>query len=290
VTTGDGFDSTGAALRADGGTGGLDGLTRVATPVDRQVKVLADYLRKRVRSAVMVVDRKATDLYSRSLATDFHARFKDALKAGGRLDEPLTADSPDQPGIKNRYATVANNLNLCGGDPPDVVLYAGRTIFLSGLIGYLETCEKAPITIVTGSDAEGMTGFPGGGRVSVLYTPLADPDQLRKSGYAGYAAFVADARAYYPGFAEADLRDAWALMAHDAVLTAAQAVRLARGGEVPSSSDVKSLLYNLHESNPVRGASGIVEMDPAGDPYHPVVNVIRLSADGGRRLLHTARL
>jgi ABC-type branched-subunit amino acid transport system substrate-binding protein len=80
-------------------------------------------------------------------------------------------------------------------------------------------------------------------------------------------------------------------MAHDAVLTAAQAVRLARGGDVASCADASSFLYNLHESNPIIGASGKIEMDPNGNPYHPAVNVVRLSADGSRRrLLHTTRL
>src|SRR5262249_34553709 len=161
-------------------------------------------------------------------------------------------DSPDQPGIDNRYATVATNLNLCGGDPPDVVLYAGRTIFLPGLLGYLEHCRKKPITVVTGSDAEGVHGFAADTPASIIYPPLADPAQLSTPatpGHAAYEAFLADCSRYYPGFKTADLRDAWGIMAHDSLLTAAQAVRLAsgpHGGTLPPPQDVASLLYNLH--------------------------------------------
>jgi hypothetical protein len=70
------------------------------------------------------------------------------------------------------------NLNLCGGDPPDVVLFAGRTIFLPGLLGALERCAKKPITVVTGSDAEGVAGFSATTPASIIYVPLADPDEL----------------------------------------------------------------------------------------------------------------
>ncbi|MBO2456508.1 ABC transporter substrate-binding protein [Actinomadura violacea] len=296
VVTGDGFDSAGAALGPPG-TGGatrIDGLTRVAVPVRRQVEVLAGYLKPRIKSAVMVVDRKSDDLYSKSLERDFHDLFKDAIKTGGRLPESFSADSPAQPGLPNVFAAVASNLNLCGGDPPDVVLYAGRTIFLPRLLQDFEKCEKHPITVVTGSDAEGIADFPGDAPATVVYTPLTDPDLVAGDSsdpqqQKAFATFLTEAERYYEPFDRSQLRDAWEMMAHDAFLTAAQAVHLARGGEIPSSADVLNFLYNLHETNYVQGAAGRIEMDPDGDPHHPTINVVELRHDGTRKLLYPAR-
>ncbi|MDL4814389.1 hypothetical protein [Actinomadura opuntiae] len=296
VVTGDGFDSSGAAL-SPSGTGGstrIDGLTRVAVPVRRQVEVLARHLKPRIKSAVMVVDRKSDDLYSQSLARDFSDLFRDAIKKGGRLPEFFSADSPKQPGLPNAFAAVASNLNLCGGDPPDVVLYAGRTIFLPLLLQYFEKCEKHPVTVVTGSDAEGIAGFPGNAPATVVYTPLTDPDQVANDTadpqqQKAFATFLKEAEQYYPPFDRSHLRDAWEMMAHDAFLTAAQAVHLSRGGEIPSSSDVPNFLYNLHETNYVQGAAGRIEMDPDGNPHRPTINVVQLQHDGTRKLLYSAR-
>lgn len=297
VITGDGFDSSGQAVRAagDGGATRINGLTRVAPPVQKQVSVLAQYLEGRMKTAAMVVDQNATDLYSRSLADDFRRTFAKSIKIGGRFEEPFTADSPDQPGIPNRYATVAANLNLCGGDPPDVVLYAGRTVFLPGLLGYLEHCRKRPITVVTGSDAAGVRGFAADTPASVIYTPLADPDQLNSAGNptrSVFQGFLADCAKYYPPFTPADLRDGWAIMAHDSVLTAAQAVRLASGpggGTFPPPKDVSSFLYNLHAAHKVDGASGAIEMDGNGNPEIKAIPVIQLVADGTRKLIGSYR-
>lgn len=293
VVTGDGIDSSGAALPLIGAgpPTRIEGLARVGSHVSQQVSVLAQYLRGRMKTAAMVVDQKATDLYSRSLATDFRATFGGSIKKGGRFEEPFTADSPAQKGIYNRYHTVATNLNLCGGDPPDVVLYAGRTIFLPGLLGYLERCTKKPITVVTGSDAAGVAGFSAATPASIIYTPLADPDQLAGPANprrAMYQAFLADCVKYHPGFRPSDWRDAWGLMAHDALLTAAQAVRLAagpQGGTVPSPRDVAGLLYNLHSANKVEGASGPIELDGNGNPTLRAIPVIKLAADGERTVL-----
>ncbi|QKG25402.1 ABC transporter substrate-binding protein [Actinomadura verrucosospora] len=296
VVTGDGFDSSGTALGPSGAGAStrIDGLTRVAVPVRRQVEVLARYLKPRIKSAVMVVDRKSDDLYSQSLYRDFGDLFKDAIRKGGRLPEFFSADSPKQPGLPNVFAAVASNLNLCGGDPPDVVLYAGRTIFLPLLLQYFEKCEKHPITVVTGSDAEGIARFPGDAPATVVYTPLTDPDQVAgdtsdPEQQKTFATFLKEAEQYYAPFDRGHLRDAWEMMAHDAVLTAAQAVHLSRGGEITSSGEVRDFLYNLHETNYVQGAAGRIEMDPDGNPHRPTINVVQLQHDGTRKPLYRQR-
>ncbi len=297
IVTGDGIDSSGGALPQIGAgpPARIEGLVRVAPHVGQEVSVLAQYLRGRMKTAAMIVDQNATDLYSRSLSTDFRAAFGGSIRKGGRFEEPFTADSPTTKGIDNRYHTAATNLNLCGGDPPDVIFYAGRTIFLPGLLGYLERCRKKPITVVTGSDAEGVAGFSAYTPATVVYTPLADPDQLGGStapGRADYQAFLAECAKYYASFRPSDWRDAWGLMAHDALLTAAQAARLAagpQGGTAPSPRDVAGLLYNLHSANRVDGASGPIEIDANGNPAPHGFPVIRLAADGTRTLAGTFR-
>jgi hypothetical protein len=142
--------------------------------------------------------------------------------------------------------------------------------------------------VVTGSDAEGVAGFSAATPASIIYTPLADPDQLNSRdnpARAVYQAFLADCVKYYAGFRPSDWRDAWGLMPHDALLTAAQAVRLAagpQGGTVPSPRDVAGLLYNLHSANKVEGASGPIEIDGNGNPTPRAMPVIELGPDGKR--------
>lgn len=293
VVTGDGIDSSGAAVPQVGAgpASRIQGLTRVGAHVGQEVSVLAQYFHGREKTAAMVVDQRATDLYSRSLINDFRAAFGGSIKKGGRFEEPFTADSPTAPGIQTLYHTVAVNLNLCGGDPPDIVIYAGRTIFLPGLMESLEHCAKNPITVVTGSDAEGVVNFSDFSPASIIYTPLADPGRLdgpANPSREAYQAFLADCAKYYAGFKPGDLRDAWGLMAHDAVLTAAQATRLAagpQGGKVPSPRDVAGLLYNLHSANKVEGASGPIEIDGDGNPTPRPLPVMRLAPDGTRTFL-----
>ena len=100
-------------------------------------------------------------------------------------------------------------------------------------------CRTHPITVVTGSDAatvnfkiDGLNDP--GAPVSVLYVPLADPHQLADSSNPDqtlYKNFATEFTTAHHGqeFDEAHLASGWAVMAHDALLTARLAIRKATG-------------------------------------------------------------
>ncbi|MCO5968892.1 ABC transporter substrate-binding protein [Actinoallomurus soli] len=293
VITADGFDSTGAVRAAVGlGGGRIPGLTRVNPQVGDELAAVGQVLAKRhdLRTATLVTDQRATDLYAKSLRDDF---TKDPLLASylqrqHALEETFTADRPDEPGLPNQFSVIASN--ICGSNQPDMVFYAGRQKFIKALFGYLAERCRRPITLVTGSDASAMTTYPGPG--SIVYAALADPDVLagdRNPSRAAYLSFLEEFRRH---FDVADLRSGWAIMAHDAMLTAAQAVRRTTGPAAkddPVPENVRNMLYAMHTANRVLGASGDIDLGPDGDPAHRLIPVLQIAPDGRRTVLDIHR-
>ncbi|GAA4619476.1 hypothetical protein GCM10023195_88090 [Actinoallomurus liliacearum] len=289
VISGDGFDTEGAARAAVGlGSGPIPGLTRVNPQVADELDVIGTVLAKRhdLRTATLVTDQKATDLYARSLRTDFTRNpvLDSYLKRHHALEEVFTADRPDEPGLSNQFSVIAGN--ICGSDQPDMVFYAGRQKFIKTLFGYLAERCRRPITLVTGSDASAMADYPGPG--SIIYAALADPDVLagdRNPSRNAYLGFLAEFRRH---FDVADLRTGWAIMAHDAMLTAAQAIRRTTGPagkDDPIPENVRNMLYAQHATNRVLGASGDIDLGPTGNPAHRLIPVIQVAPDGKRTVL-----
>jgi hypothetical protein len=204
---------------------------------------------------------------------------------------------------------VGNDFRIISGDlcvrpPPDMVFYAGREAILPTLINYLRgrSCHEEPITVVTGSDAAALTLDPallgvlrdgdGSAPISVVYTALADPRELagpenpspaRPQYQAFQTSFVAQ------GFGAADLVDGWAIMAHDALLTAAAAIRNATGSSkgVPTAGGVRDQLYLLNSQiNSVPGAGGTFQLSStSGDPVGRPLPVFQLGPSDSPTLL-----
>lgn len=292
VITGNGLDTSGAGLTLDGRpVGAIPGLTRVTTPVGIQLAAIASFLQQqsRLRTAVLVNDVNAPDLYTRSLTSTFRGSgLAPYLRAGGDVDQPFNGRLGNA-GLGNVFTTISNN--LCGFAPPDMVFYAGREVSLPILLRALggRNCRSRPITIVTGSDAEALTldstvpASLAAAPISVLYTPLASPTTLGAAGNPARSQYTEFANAFTNrGFDTADLNDAWGIMAHDAVLTAAIAIRNAVGSTnvIPSPTQVGQQLYELNGPiNSVPGADGTFGIDPnTGSPVGRPVPIFELSS------------
>jgi hypothetical protein len=167
-----------------------------------------------------------------------------------------------------------------------MVFYAGRRFFLTALFGYIAHRCKRPITLVTGSDAAALGAYPGPG--SIITAPLADPDVLdsdRNPARASYQRFIQEFSGH---FNAADVRSGWTIMAHDAVLTAAQAIRRTAGpggGAALAPARVRDMLYTQHATNRVLGASGDIDMGPTGNPVHRLMSVIEIAPSGRHTVL-----
>lgn len=267
----------------------VHGLARVNPTTEEEMAVLGRYVREkgRLRSAMMVSYSQGNDLYAKSLVAMLGRHFRDLWERGGRINNPFGED-PD-----NEFRVIVGN--LCSENAPDTILYAGRGKDLPRFLAYLGNrhCHPKRITVLTGSDAvrlltdhqenaEGVAALRSSHNpVSLVYVPLAEPSVLR-DGARNPAApqYLKFERSFRDlGFAPADLSTGWAIMAHDAVLTAAHAIRRAApGGGPPSPAAVRNQLYLISSAaNSVPGASGQIRIDSTtGNRTSQLLPVLRL--------------
>jgi hypothetical protein len=291
ITTADGLDATGAVLPA---RPRLDWLTKVAPPNRHQIQTIADHLRRYrhdLHSAIMVTDNNAHDMYNNSLRSDFATYLGDYWKRSGSVDERFEgAGRVSADDLKN----IIND--LCGDKRPDMVLFAGRANALNLFVQDLQqlntikgnACRARPLTIITGSDAAVLTLTGAQARpaartapqaqITVLYTPLADPNVL--SSTAPYQAFLKAFTTDEPdktAFSRNDLNDGWAISSHDAMMTAVTAIRQSRhSGRAPLPEEVLSALRHMQFSAGVNGAVDIVHLDGDGNPSGKQLHVMEI--------------
>lgn len=290
--TGDGLDSS-----------QVPGLSRVSPPNSDDVAAIAAYIKSLPeRPATMLVhavqkkgDR--ADYYTSTLTDDFKQRM------GGYQVAPAEPFDPTE--IGNSFGDISTNL-CTHNNEPDTVLYAGREPDLPEFIGDLaqRTCADEPITLVAGTDScsllsgsdnpERITSDMAKGHVTVLCPAWAAPrnwaasksDKYRADPPAGFSAFANDYQAVFTAKRDfgTELDDGYAIMTHDALLTAAKEIRLSAGRpvKVPKPAQVLGSQFHMDAANTVRGASGtftFVEQNngnPAGKP----VFVLRIGSSG----------
>lgn len=279
ISTADGFNMTGAV--EDSGKE-ISNLVRVAISNTDQLNAIASELgapRPRTAALVKVKNTRtgSYDLYTQSLAASFqkHDRLGRFLHEEAAFDyDPGEGATPLQE-ISRR---------LCEVDPRiDKVFFAGRAADLEVFLWQLNlrSCREKKITVVTGSDAASLreTASPhlyrGDGKrppvlgrkeapIKIMYVPLADPGQLRKSNGFLFRYF---ANAYTKEYEAHELDTGWAITAYDAVRTAASAIRRAteKSGTatpaLPSLCEVGEQLHRL-DTDYIAGASGYIRIDP----------------------------
>ena len=238
-----------------------------------------------LKSGLIVYDQNP-DLFTHSLAQDYRDQFAEKPDQAGKFyikfpDQPFRGSTVESPAAPNVFGPVVTNLCNAANDPRaplDMVFYAGRGVdfgsFVEALNGAARTCRNRPLTVLTAST--GFTISPDHTRllksanVTVIYATSSDPAGWGKNVAGtppGYAAFLA---AYHAsGFLDdADLIDGYAIAHHDALATAARAIRLAvqaRPAAPPNPEDVSSSGFgHLSLAYAVPAATGVLIFPPEG--------------------------
>ena len=155
----------------------------------------------------------------------------------------------------------------------DMVFYAGRVADFRTFVETLNgrTCRSAPLTILVGA-----TGFDAAreyekliedANLTVVYATSADAPTwttARAGTPLGFGRFLGEFRAR--GFDDRGLADGYAIMYHDAVASAAVAIRLAaQSDRIPKARDVDTQFNNVALAYPVYGASGTLSFAASPD-------------------------
>jgi ABC-type branched-subunit amino acid transport system substrate-binding protein len=284
----DGIPMFGAVITADDFSD-IRGLVRVAPTNSREAQAALEFmsLTLQPKRVLLVYDRNAGDLYSKSLA----AQFTSAVT--GKSFQVLVPEPFDSslPGVDNGFRSITANVCL---KAPDVIYFAGRSRELQSFIVALgqRACPQLHLGLLTGDDASGLDAVPLASSlrsgIDVYYTNLAHPDDWKLHPSATSTKFAELFDRFFHGDT---LTDADAIMAHDAVLTAVTAIRSAAGpSQIPSPGAIIQVqLTGLNGENSVLGASGLISIDAHGDPAaedganRPVpktVVILRLTATG----------
>ncbi|MEU7058266.1 helix-turn-helix domain-containing protein [Streptomyces sp. NPDC046197] len=277
LITADGFDATGAV----DGKGPINGLARVALTNTDQLTAISKELGPTRRTAALVstsvTPNGTRDLYTESLNRGF--RTVEGLKKHLDDTSDFTFDPRGGPGAI--LPTISQN--LCNtGKTIDTVYYAARVKYLPDFLDALarRSCHSQPITVITGSDAAALDPktvslHDGDAPITVLYASFPSAAQFRGSDNPDRGLYDTFAKAFtsphhgqqFPG--EHLTSSYWAIVAHDAVLTAATALHNAAANgdgppSLPNRYAVRNELYALR-NGAVPGASGRFGIDNKGN-------------------------
>ncbi|MFJ9381686.1 hypothetical protein [Streptomyces sp. NPDC101455] len=284
LITADGFDSTGTIDHK----GQIKGLVRITMPNALQLAALAARITPGRHTAALVgsslTPNGTTDLGTKSLDHDFRT-----IK---ELNQYLGTNSPDfdfDPlgGASAIMPTISQN--LCNtGTTVDLVYYAARAKYLPAFLDALRqrSCHAQKITVIAGSDAAALDPnspafHDAGAPITLLYANYPAPAWLASNSNRDrslYNGFVRAFTSIHHGqrFPASDLANSyWAVLAHDAVLTAVTAIHNAAAnthGDRPNRYDVANQLYAL-TNDAVPGASGRFGIDRNGNRTDPPVTI-----------------
>lgn len=271
----------------DGST--IPGLSRVSPPNKLEVEALSQYTSMHPQdqnTALLVDDENTTDLYTSTLAADFRANFKKHIF----LTEPYDGES--QADIDSQFQQITHD--LCSNQPPSTVLYAGRVELLPSFVRQLanRACgTDKMITVITGDDGTALPQSgevtatlkdPDNAPVSVIYTSVNDPQALSRDDNPSHQLFTRFEQEFTgAGFNAGDLQDEAPLLAHDALLSVAQAEQN-RMGKPISPITVGGRLHEMNTPNSyIPGAGGAFEFDSDGDPVCQRLFLLQLTAGAG---------
>jgi hypothetical protein len=275
----------------------IPGFSRVSTSNNDDIAALVKYLNTRpdLHRTMLVhamslqdnADPRRADFYTTSLAKDFTTQ----------LGKYATApDEPFDPGqTSNSFVDIATNL-CTSTNPPTAVLYAGREPDLPQFIHDLaqRPCNSNPITVLVGTDASNVVTDAddpaatrqvskdmAAGRITVICPAWAAPQDWAVSPQGttvptGFPDFISEFNGFFTanGNFGTQLDDGYAIMTHDALLTAAKAIRLATRAPIttPNPAEVLDRQYHMVAGNTISGASGPLSFietkkgNPSGKP------------------------
>lgn len=262
----------------------LRGFLRVSPSAADHARTAAEYLATRSRRILIVRDDSPVDHYGRTLAEAFAASFPDDPQRFAGTVEGYDSEIGD---VANAFHYMMPN--ICQ-NAPDTIYFAGRAAhaltFLTALAE--RRCRELPIRVVTGDDmpyyrlSESPARVALETGVSVLYTGLVHPqawrDHPERFNLHSVEQFSPDCTGAvcYRAFSDDTLDDFAAVMEHDAVVTAVQAIRQAAGyaGNTVHSDQVLQAMKRLHGATAVRGASGVLSFDENGLPTDKPIPIL----------------
>ena len=263
----------------------IPGLIRTSPSNQDYVAALGEYVnRTDLKSAITVVDATSdADLFTRTLENDFK-RWMNYLKNLSTQRFTGTAVPGDASPVL--FAGATNN--ICA-ERPDAVVYVGRPINFSRLIESLENrpCVQDQLTVLAagmdrGKVLEAQEDDLRAANLTVVVAATVNAEGWRfdvpgtPPYYQDFMDFVSDFERF--GFDPGHLDEADAIMMHDALLTAGQAVDLAAAnGSSVSAGTVLDQLLNLNGKFAIRGAGGTLSFSPqsSGDPVGKPVPVLQ---------------
>ncbi|MEH1014870.1 hypothetical protein V6U90_17385 [Micromonospora sp. CPCC 206060] len=216
-----------------------------------------------LRSGIIVADQNE-DPYVRTLRDAFEQILEPYVKFPLLRFQGGTVASPATPNVFNpvvtNICTAVNNRKT----PLDMVFFAGRVADFRAFAGALEQriCRDDPLAVLVGAtgfqEAQQYADVLERGNITVIYASSTDPPAWingRNSPPDGFGPF--HERYQQLGFDNASLADGYAIMYHDALVSAALAIRVATlGSPIPKPADVQGQVANLTGAYVVRAASG----------------------------------
>ena len=203
---------------------------------------------------------------------------------------------------------------VCNSEEAVTVFYTARSRdlgrFLAGLAERYDrgVCEARSITVVSTSDAARMRvpemdkGLEtpreraltspafADGRLRLVYTPLADPDVLRRGEAGGGPEFVELVRLFDAmDFDVAHLDDGWAINAYDAVFTVSKAVNDLDANQAVTRDLVRGAIAGFSaadEKSALSGANGRIGFENNGNRAGVPV-IVRLCPPDSAARTHT---
>ncbi|MFD6418467.1 ABC transporter substrate-binding protein [Streptomyces sp. NPDC060194] len=270
----------------------IPGFVRAAPTNVDEARAAVAYLKreKRYGTAVVVQDAAKRNLYASTLGAAFTEAYPDARHRLVRETRTFDSSVPD---------AWPNELRFIPGDlceaKPRLVYFAGRGRHLTHFLDALANrpCQEQKFTVMAGDDTTNLEpdelAAAAASGVEMLYTGLAHTDMWQRD---PSAVSGPSARHFRPGglldrWFPADPRyDGQDIMAHDAVLTAAQGVRMASGwrSEVTGPA-VGRMFQQMGGGQQVPGASGFLSFGADGNPKDKAVPIMKLTPTGRSELI-----
>jgi hypothetical protein len=266
------------------------GLARVSATNTAEAAALARFAKVDPRQAMVVEDTRTDDDYITTLKQAISKQLGTGMAQPVQFTSP--ADISQDGDTQDQFDQKV--LNICMA-APRYIYFAGRHVQLRQFLNALgQGCPEGRFTVLTGDDASHLSidkelnPADFGHGITLEYAALAFPDAWTKppvpatgGSTADYDDFLHAVSAAGLTLGRADLTDGQAIVAHDAVWTAAQALQHAHvSGQVlpPSLAAVGQEWQNLHAELRVDGASGWICLDNGGNPWDKAVPMI--SYDG----------
>lgn len=271
----------------------IPGLLRVAPSNTQYVRALRAYLDglEEKPRATLVYDLNEPDLFVTTLRRAYEDRLSGFTVGHPQEYVGTTLGETPRSGLFNSVT-----LNVCASTN-DTVLFAGRAPDLNEFLASLAErgCKERHLRIlfvVTGlsvlDDDEAM-GHLRQGNMSLVYASAIDPRWSTSAGEDNvpehYVAFASAFHARVGGGDERALNNGYALVNHDAVAVATEAVRISneRGlEELPTAEEVYSQLMLLNNAHAVPAGGGVLSYSDnlAGEAVGRYVPVVELPLEG----------